>query len=51
MKPNLLDLFCGAGRAGWGYRLAGFGVVGQRVQGHLDLSSNEELEHEPGFTK
>lgn len=26
--PRLLDLFCGAGGAGWGYHLAGFEVVG-----------------------
>ena len=28
MKPNLLDVYCGAGGAGWGYHLAGFNVVG-----------------------
>ena len=28
MKPQLLDLFCGAGGAGMGYHLAGFEVVG-----------------------
>lgn len=28
MKPRLLDLFCGAGGAGMGYRLAGFNVTG-----------------------
>lgn len=28
MKPRLLDLFCGAGGAARGYRLAGFHVVG-----------------------
>jgi DNA (cytosine-5)-methyltransferase 1 len=28
MKPRLLDLFCKAGGAGMGYRLAGFDVVG-----------------------
>lgn len=27
-KPVLLDLFCGAGGAAWGYHLAGFQVVG-----------------------
>lgn len=27
-KPRLLDLFCGAGGAGFGYHLAGFEVVG-----------------------
>src|SRR5580658_6375512 len=26
--PILLDLFCGAGGAAWGYHLAGFTVVG-----------------------
>jgi len=28
MRPRLLDLYCGAGGAGWGYHLAGFDVVG-----------------------
>ncbi len=28
MKPRLLDLFCGAGGAGYGYMLAGFDVLG-----------------------
>ena len=28
MKPNCLDLFCGAGGAGMGYHRAGFDVVG-----------------------
>jgi DNA (cytosine-5)-methyltransferase 1 len=28
VKPRLLDLFCGAGGAGWGYHRAGFDVVG-----------------------
>lgn len=28
MKIKLLDLYCGAGGAGWGYHLAGFEVVG-----------------------
>ena len=28
MRPKLLDLFCGAGGAGEGYRLAGFDVTG-----------------------
>lgn len=28
MRPRLLDLFCGAGGAAWGYHLAGFDVVG-----------------------
>lgn len=28
MRPRLLDLFCGAGGAGMGYRRAGFDVVG-----------------------
>jgi len=27
-RPKLLDLFCGAGGAGWGYYLAGFDVTG-----------------------
>lgn len=27
-KPQCLDLYCGGGGAGWGYRLAGFDVVG-----------------------
>jgi len=27
-RPKLLDLYCGAGGAGWGYYLAGFDVVG-----------------------
>jgi len=28
LKPRLLDMFCCAGGAGWGYHLAGFDVVG-----------------------
>jgi len=28
MKPRLLDLFCGAGGAGYGYKKSGFHVVG-----------------------
>lgn len=28
MKPKLLDLFCGAGGASYGYYLAGFEVIG-----------------------
>ena len=28
MTKRLLDLFCGAGGAAWGYHLAGFEVVG-----------------------
>ena len=28
MSPRLLDLFCGAGGAAWGYKLAGFHVTG-----------------------
>lgn len=28
MKPRLLDLYCGAGGAGYGYHLAGFDVTG-----------------------
>lgn len=32
MKPALLDLFCGAGGAGYGYRLAGFDVTGVDIQ-------------------
>jgi len=28
MKPLLVDLFCGAGGAAWGYHLAGFRVIG-----------------------
>lgn len=28
MRPRLLDLFCGAGGCAWGYRMAGFEVVG-----------------------
>lgn len=27
-RPKLLDLYCGAGGAGWGYHLAGFDVTG-----------------------
>lgn len=32
MKPRLLDLFCGAGGAGKGYRRAGFYVVGVDIE-------------------
>lgn len=32
MRPLLLDLFCGAGGAAMGYRLAGFDVVGVDVE-------------------
>ena len=32
MKPKLLDLFCGAGGAGYGYHLAGFDVVGVDIE-------------------
>lgn len=31
MRPRILDLFCGAGGAGFGYSLAGFDVVGVDV--------------------
>lgn len=31
-KPRLLDLFCGAGGAGYGYALAGFEVVGVDIK-------------------
>lgn len=31
-RPLLLDLFCGAGGAGMGYHLAGFGVVGVDIE-------------------
>lgn len=31
-KPRLLDLFCGAGGAGYGYHLAGFEVIGVDVE-------------------
>lgn len=34
MKPRLLDLFCGAGGAGWGYHLTGFDVVGVDIEEH-----------------
>lgn len=32
LKPKLLDLFCGAGGAGYGYHLAGFDVVGVDIE-------------------
>lgn len=31
-RPILLDLFCGAGGAAWGYHLAGFDVVGVDIK-------------------
>jgi len=31
-RPRLLDLFCGAGGAGYGYSLAGFDVVGVDIE-------------------
>ena len=31
-KPHLLDLFCGAGGAAYGYMLAGFHVTGVDIQ-------------------
>jgi len=31
---RILDLFCGAGGAGWGYHLAGFDVVGADIDPH-----------------
>ena len=31
-KPRLLDLFCGAGGAGYGYHLAGFEVIGVDIE-------------------
>lgn len=36
MKPRLLDLFCGAGGAGYGYSLAGFDVVGVDIHEQVD---------------
>jgi DNA (cytosine-5)-methyltransferase 1 len=33
-RPRLLDLFCGAGGAGEGYRRAGFDVVGVDIEAH-----------------
>lgn len=32
MKPRLLDLYCKAGGAGWGYHLAGFDVTGVDIR-------------------
>jgi hypothetical protein len=32
VKPRILDLFCGAGGAGYGYHLAGFEVVGVDIE-------------------
>ena len=34
MRPRLLDLFCGAGGAGAGYRRAGFDVFGVDISPH-----------------
>jgi len=32
MKPKILDTFCKAGGAGWGYFLAGFDVIGIDIE-------------------
>ena len=34
MRPLVLDLFCGAGGAGEGYRRAGFDVTGVDIDEH-----------------
>jgi DNA (cytosine-5)-methyltransferase 1 len=35
-RPKLLDLFCGAGGAGFGYECAGFDVTGVDIEAHPD---------------
>ena len=37
MRPKLLDLFCGAGGAAWGYHLAGWDVIGVDIEHHPDF--------------
>ena len=44
MKPKLLDLFCGAGGAGYGYKQAGFHVTGVDINPQPDYAGNEFIQ-------
>lgn len=44
MKPKLLDLFCGAGGAGYGYKQAGFHVTGIDINPQPDYAGDEFIQ-------
>lgn len=43
-KPKLLDLFCGAGGAGYGYKQAGFHVTGVDIAAQPDYAGDEFIQ-------